>query len=146
MKIIRHLPLPLRLAAILLLIGLLLPTWQAGAQQANSEAALTIAELMNGLITPATNTIWGAYQLQTEAEWQAVGNAALTVIAAGELLSAAPSVGSEDNWQTYNSEMIAAARVVLSAVADQDEEALSAAGNDLLYPPCESCHQQYQSR
>ena len=42
--------------------------------------------------------------------------------------------------------MIAAARAVITAVGQKDEEALFAAGNDALYPPCESCHQQYQQQ
>ena len=49
-------------------------------------------------------------------------------------------------WQEFNQQLLAATRQVLTAVANKDEEALSAAGNDALYPPCESCHQQYQSR
>jgi len=35
---------------------------------------------------------------------------------------------------------------VLAAVAVRDEEALSDAGNNALYPPCEGCHQQYQNQ
>ena len=42
--------------------------------------------------------------------------------------------------------MIAAAREVLAAVEVRDEEALSEAGNNSLYPPCESCHQRYQNQ
>jgi len=40
--------------------------------------------------------------------------------------------------------MMSAARAVIAAVAARDEEALFNAGNDQLYPPCESCHQRYQ--
>ena len=39
-----------------------------------------------------------------------------------------------------------AARQVLVAAEKKDEEALFNAGNDALYPPCESCHQQYQNQ
>jgi len=42
--------------------------------------------------------------------------------------------------------MIEAAKLVILAADNKDEEALSVAGNDALYPPCESCHQQYQAR
>ncbi len=121
---------------------------QSGAQQ----PLLTVKEIMNAMITPSTNTIWGAYQLETDAQWQEVSNAALTVIAAGNLLqSGGAAAGEADkaaeaDWQRYNQQMIDAARQVIVATQNKDEEALSAAGNDALYPPCESCHQQYQAR
>lgn len=120
--------------------------------QAQDAPSLTVKEIMNAIITPMTNTIWGAYQLETEAEWQEVENAALTVIAAGDLLKTGGSaegemdIATQTEWQQYNNQMLAAARLVLSAVAARDEEALSSAGNDALYPPCESCHQRYQQR
>ncbi len=123
-----------------------------GQGQGQEAAVLTVKEIMNALITPGTATIWGAYQLESEAEWQAVANAALTVLAAGELLSrggageGARDRASAADWQQFNRQMMAAAQEVLATVAARDEEALSAVGNDLLYPPCESCHQQYQSR
>lgn len=120
--------------------------------QAQVAPSLTVKEIMNAIITPMTNTIWGAYQLETEAEWQEVENAALTVIAAGDLLKTGGSaegemdIATQTEWQQYNNQMLEAARQVLSAVAARDEEALSSAGNDALYPPCESCHQRYQQR
>ena len=120
------------------------------AQPAEQAPLLTVKQIMNSIITPMTTTIWGAYELKTDAEWQEVENATLTVIAAGNLLAnggagtGESSKAMEADWQNYNQQMIAAARDVLKAVTARDEEALSAAGNDALYPPCESCHQQYQ--
>lgn len=124
----------------------------ATAQSAGQPPLLTVKQVMNALLAPMTTTIWGAYELKTDAEWLAVENAALGVIAAGNLLASGgagtneAAQAREADWQTYNQQMIAAARAVLSAVARKDEEALAAAGNDALYPPCESCHQQYQPR
>ena len=99
-----------------------------------------------------TTIIWGAYQLETDAEWKEIENAALAVIAAGNLMAHGGSgpdetvVAAEEDWQLFNQQMITAARQVITAVEQRDEEALSSAGNDALYPPCESCHQQYQQR
>lgn len=113
---------------------------------------LTVKQVMNGLITPTTATIWGAYQLETGAQWQEVENAALAVIGAGNLLALGgagegeTAQAAEADWQRFNTQMIDAARQVLTAVAARDEEALFNAGNDALYPPCESCHQQYQNQ
>ena len=136
-------------------IGLLVLCWTLPARSQLGDTLqppLSVKQIMNALITPGSATIWGAYQLETEAEWLEIENAALTVIAAGSLL-AGWAAGSEDqawaaeaDWQSYNSQMMAAARLVITAVGQKDEAALSSAGNDALYPPCESCHQKYQAR
>ncbi|MSR10487.1 MAG: hypothetical protein EXR84_01620 [Gammaproteobacteria bacterium] len=124
----------------------------SSAQTAEQAPLLTVKQVMNALLTPMTTVIWGAYELQTDAEWLAVENAALGVLAAGNLLAiggagdAETALALEPDWQRYNQQMISAARSVLAAVAVKDEEALSAAGNEGLYPPCESCHQQYQAQ
>ncbi|MEC9222760.1 MAG: hypothetical protein VYE56_02625, partial [Pseudomonadota bacterium] len=117
-----------------------------------SLSLLTIKEIMNAIITPMTAIIWGAYDLETDGEWQEVSNAALAVIAAGNLLVRGGAgegeevTAAETDWQSYNNQMIKAARQVLVAAEKKDEEALFNAGNDALYPPCESCHQQYQNQ
>ena len=79
-----------------------------------SQPLLTVKEIMNAIITPATTTIWGAYQLETDAEWLEIQNAALRVIAAGDLLasggagSGEQETASEADWRSYNNTMIAA--------------------------------------
>lgn len=111
---------------------------------------LSVKEVMNSIVTPATNTIWGAYQLETESQWQEVGHAATVVIGAANLLmlggtgEGEAEIAGEAEWQRYNQQLLAAARQVLLAVDKRDENALSQVGNDALYPPCESCHQAYQ--
>ena len=111
---------------------------------------LPVKEIMNSILTPATNTIWGAYQLETESQWQEVGHAATAVIGAANLLmlggtgEGEAEIAGEAEWQRYNQQLLAAARQVLVAVDKRDENALSQVGNDALYPPCESCHQAYQ--
>ena len=111
---------------------------------------LPVKEIMNSILTPATNTIWGAYQLETESQWQEVGHAATAVIGAANLLMLGGTgegeavIAGEAEWQRYNQQLLAAARQVLLAVDKRDENALSQVGNDALYPPCESCHQAYQ--
>ena len=113
---------------------------------------LTVKEIMNSIITPTTAVIWGAYELESESEWQDVRNAAISVIGAGNLLAMGGSaqgellLSNDAEWQDFNSQMIEAARDVIAAVDEKDEEALFTIGNDNLYPPCESCHQRYQTR
>ena len=111
---------------------------------------LSVKAIMNSIVTPATNTIWGAYQLETESQWQEVGHAATAVIGAANLLmlggtgEGEAEIAGETGWQRYNQQLLAAARQVLVAVDKRDENALSQVGNDALYPPCEGCHQAYQ--
>jgi len=111
---------------------------------------LSVKEIMNSILTPATNTIWGAYQLETESQWQEVGHAATAVIGAANLLMLGGTgedeteIAGEAEWQRFNQQLLAAARQVLVAVDERDENALSQVGNDALYPPCESCYQAYQ--
>ena len=111
---------------------------------------LSVKEVMNSIVTPATNTIWGAYQLETESQWQEVGHAATAVIGAANLLmlggtgEGEAEIAGEAEWQRYNRQLLAAAQQVLLAVDKRDENALSQVGNNALYPPCESCHQAYQ--
>ncbi len=142
---------------MLLMLGLVsfslpLQSAELELQLANKEPQLTNKEIMNSIITPMTTIIWGAYQLQTDAEWKAVEDAALAVIAAGQLLASGGAedggreMAAEEDWQNHTARMIEAARKVIAAVAEKNEEALSEAGNNDLYPPCEECHQKYQSR
>ena len=120
--------------------------------QSPLQPLLTVRQMMNAIVAPTTATIWGAYELETDAEWQEIKNAALAVIGAGNLLKIGGSgleeqlISQEKDWQAFNSEMIVAAEKVIEAVDAKDEDELFMVGNDLLYPPCESCHQQYQNQ
>lgn len=122
------------------------------SQSENSVAPiLSVKEIMNSMITPTTATIWGAYELESDSEWQDVKNAAISLIEAGNLLFFGGSaqgealLARETEWQEFNQQMIKAAQEIIAAVDRRDEDALFTIGNDKLYPPCESCHQRYQS-
>jgi prophage tail gpP-like protein len=107
----------------------------------------SVKDIMTTVIAPATTALWGASNVQTDAQWQALEQAAQLVIEAGTQI--ADGAGSHDavavnaDWQEYADEMIAAGRSTLAAIQKRDEEALFNAGNDQLYPPCEGCHAQY---
>lgn len=138
---------------IFIIIAIILLAQPAQLQDRDvSLPLLTVKEVMDAIITPMSAIIWGAYALETDGEWQEVSNAALAVIAAGDLLAKGGAGAGETaaavelDWQRYNNQMINAARQVLVAVENKNEEALFNAGNDALYPPCESCHQQYQNQ
>ena len=51
---------------------------------AEAQPQLSILELMNTIIVPATNTLWGIDEPQTDEEWQAFMSVADEMIAAFE--------------------------------------------------------------
>lgn len=113
--------------------------------EAPDTSGLSIREVMESVITPATNTLWGVEDPQTDDEWRVLEDAAITTIAAGDLV-ARGGAGPNDaewaargEWQAFNDIMVTAASDALKAIRARDLDALLAA-NDVLYPPCESCH------
>ena len=139
-------------------IGCGLSLWVAAsglqAQQTNAATAdgrplVTIKELMEKTITPATNTIWGAYEPPADEEqWLALEEAAVTLLAAANV-TAIGGTGPMDNewveepaWVAFNQVMINAGVDALAAIRARDHEALLMA-SDVLYPPCEGCHELF---
>jgi len=107
--------------------------------------SVTVKEVMESVITPATNTLWGAEDPQTDEAWQELEDAAITTITAATYVARGVS-GTSDRewsntpeWQAFNNVMIEAATDALKAIRERDIEALYVA-NDVLYPPCEGCH------
>lgn len=109
----------------------------------------SVLEAMVSVVTPATDIIWDAYELETDAQWLAVDQAAVTTIRAFEEIKVGGSGTNDDQWaseaewDSLSNEVISAAELVRNAVQKRDEDLLAEAG-DLLYPPCESCHTKYQ--
>ena len=134
------------------LILFLVPGTTFSQSSKDSQLPSTVRQIMNSIVTPTTAIIWGAYELGAESEWMDVKNAALSLIDAGHLLNANELQGEErliaqeGKWKEFNAQMVSAAEKVIEAVEAKDEERLFSVGNDLLYPPCESCHQQYQKQ
>ena len=110
---------------------------------------VTIKELMEKTITPATNTIWSYYEPPAEErDWVLLEEAAVTMLAAVSL-NAAGGTGPMDNdwvqdprWKAFNLVMLQASRDALDAIRARDHNALLAA-SDVMYPPCEGCHVQF---
>ncbi len=124
----------------------------SGAAGERSQLQLSVKQTMTAIVAPATNTIWGAQEVQDDDEWQFLENAALAIIAACDL-NARGGAGTRDadwaaeaDWQKYNAELIAAARDTLAAIKKKDINALAEIGNTDLYSPCEDCHRQYMPR
>jgi len=145
----RKLPVILVAATVALVLFGLSTRAQDGADAVKLKPLVSVMQLMQQTITPATNQIWSAYNApSTPAEWRLMEEAAVTLLAASSL-TAAGGTGEMDNewasqpaWQAFNQAMIAAGEAALEASRNQDVDALLAAG-DILLPPCEGCHQQF---
>jgi cytochrome c556 len=128
---------------------LVLPASAQDSAMADGSPLVSIKDLMEKTITPATNTIWNAYEPPTEeAQWVAIEEAAVTLLVAANVV-AIGGTGPMDNewvkepaWKAFNQVMINAGVDALEAARNRDHDALLAAG-DVLYPPCEGCHQQF---
>jgi len=108
----------------------------------------SINELMLDVVTPATNTLWGVADPQTDADWNVFVVAASQVIAAGEQIKRGGSGpndmiwAAEPAWQAFADRLIGAAIDAGDAASAKNLDALFEA-NDILYPPCEECHIQF---
>lgn len=114
----------------------------------SQQPVLSINELMTTVVTPATNTLWGVEDPQTDAEWKILEDAARATIDAGLQVQKGGS-GPNDNswaaeaeWQAFAKEMTKAAQDGLLAIRGKNLDALYEA-NDVLYPPCEGCHLKF---
>ena len=108
----------------------------------------SVNDVMISVIAPATNTLWGIDDPQTDDDWQIFIDAADAVIATATEIKgggAGPSDqqwAASPDWQAFADRLIAAGTDARKAALDKDVEAMFAAG-DILYPPCEECHIQF---
>jgi cytochrome c556 len=111
--------------------------------------SVPIKELMETTITEASNTLWGAYDPPTSPEqWAELEKAALALIDATKV-NAVGGTGPMDAewvkqpaWKPFNDAMLHASEAALAAIRAKNHAALLEAA-DVLYPPCEGCHLQF---
>lgn len=121
---------------------------QSGAAAVALIPEIPVREHMETVIAPATNTIWGIEDPQTDDDWQVIDDAAVAVIQAMTAMKEGGSgpndVGwaSNEDWDAYMDAVITAGQMTRKAVEQRDIDAVVEAGN-ILYPPCEACHLVY---
>jgi cytochrome c556 len=131
------------------LLGASLSAQQPAGPAADGRPLVTVKELMEKTITPATNTLWNAFDPPaTDQQWASLEEAAVTLLVAANV-TALGGTGATDGewakqpaWKAFDQAMINAAYDALRAIRARDHDALLAAG-DALYPPCEGCHLQF---
>jgi hypothetical protein len=121
---------------------------QTSAPPADAPPLVTIKEVMEMTITPATNTLWGVPEQPTDENWAALEQAAVTLVAASEVIARGGADHREvewvrdSAWSAFNKAMANAGLDALKATRARNRDALLEAG-DRLYPPCEGCHLQF---
>jgi cytochrome c556 len=113
-----------------------------------ARAPVTVKEVMEKTITPATNTLWSVPDTPTDEQWLALEEAAITLLVAANAVGEGGSGpmdalwAKQPAWQAFNRTLIEAGSAALTAVRARDLTALASAG-DVLYPPCEGCHKAF---
>ena len=121
---------------------------QLASPASDGRPLVTIKEVMELTIAPATNGLWAVPERPTDEEWAALEQASITLLVAADFI-ARGGAGAHDEewarnpaWAAFNRALVDAGLDALKAVRARDLAALTAAG-DVLYPPCEGCHLQF---
>lgn len=109
---------------------------------------MSINDRMTTVVTPATETLWGIEDPQSDTEWQLIDDASVEVAEAYAAMQQGGS-GKQDrlwaanaDWDAMMNEVIGAAEMVRKAIADRNIDGVVDAGG-VMYPPCENCHLKY---
>ena len=144
-------------------LGACSPQAPGGASDANTAAEgadqvahLDMHDLMNLVLDPATDVLWGAAGTvitlegsrdlapTTEEGWQQVVVAAAVVVESGNLLMVPGRAIAEDSWREYSHALSATGKEALVAAQAQDADAIFDIGGR-LYNICVACHVAYAS-
>jgi cytochrome c5 len=102
---------------------------------------------MTGIITPATNVIWGRSFADdlSEEDWQLFLQSAIQISLSASAMSLVPpdAAAAEDaaanDWQEWSAQLAALADAAKLAAETRDQAALLDAG-DAMVEVCEACH------
>jgi cytochrome c556 len=132
------------------LTGLLLAVLAAVSADENGapKPTTSVFELMQTVVVPASDTLWGIEDPQTDDDWQVFVDAAQALIVASETIKQG-GTGPNDaawaaspDWQAFADRLLAASTAAKAAAEQRDLDGMFSAG-DVLYPPCEECHLQF---
>ncbi len=113
-----------------------------------------VKRLMNDVIEPTAEIVWGASGViitaegeesrvpTTEAEWVTVRRSALVLAEAGNLLMVPARAQDDSLWMRMARAMVDKGEATLRAAEQKNGQQLFDAGGE-LYGTCLNCHQQY---
>lgn len=136
------------LCSSMLLVLSLVAYAQETKTRTTMHPSVSIMEVMQKVITPATNTLWGVDNPQTDEDWLPLEEAALTTLVAADLTAFGGSGPQDDEWsqnpayQAFSKAMQASTMAMLAAIRERDLDTMIS-NADALYSVCEGCHLQF---
>jgi hypothetical protein len=116
--------------------------------------SLALKQVMEWVIDPAADVVWDSVKSvitekgtkeiapHTDAEWDAVRNAAATLMEAGNLLMLDGRAKDQKEWMTAARRLSDAANQAMKAAQAKNTEAVFTEGGK-LYEACRACHLKY---
>jgi len=114
-----------------------------------------VKQIMKGIVGPAAAVVFESVSTtvtdagrvdklpRTDAEWEAVGNSAIALAEAGNLLMMEGRAVDKGEWIKMSKAMIDAAKVALKATEAKSADDVLASG-DAINVSCDNCHRRYQ--
>jgi hypothetical protein len=115
----------------------------------------SVRQVMKGIVGPAANAVFTSVSAtitdsgieehapRTEEEWETVGNNAVALAEAGNLLMMEGRAVDNGEWVKMSQAMIAAAKVALKATEAKNADDLLESGGSINVS-CDNCHRRYQ--
>jgi hypothetical protein len=115
----------------------------------------TTKQIMNGIVSPASNAIFNAVSTtvtdkgieevfpRNDEEWAALGASAAALAEAGNLMLVEGRAVDKGDWLKMSQAMIDAAKQTLKAVDAKSTEAVLASGEG-VNTSCDMCHERYR--
>ena len=109
---------------------------------------------MQATIDPTADEIWDSVKTivskdkieeirpQTNAQWDAVRNHAVTLAESGNLLMMVPRAKDGGEWMARAQELVDSSERAIRAAQAKNADQLFTAGGD-IYQACSNCHQKY---
>ncbi len=135
----------MRTILLLFLASLLFfPTSAARAQQPTFIPVASVNQLMKAIVIPTSDAIFQVAMKapETDEEWTAMQNNALTLAESGNLLMIGSRAKDQGDWIKAAQALVNAGTVAFKAAEAKNEDALIEAG-DQVYATCEGCHSRY---
>ena len=126
----------------------------AAAASASAPIA-SVKQIMQGIVAPSATTVFESVgsivsaqgteerMPRTDAEWEAVGVAAATLVESGNLLLMSGRAVDAGDWVEMSQAMMESGNVALQATAVKNVDQLFASG-EAIYVSCNNCHRKYQ--
>ncbi len=115
---------------------------------------LALTELMNWVLDPAADGVWGAVGWistskgekviapRTEEEWDTLRNHAATLMEASNLLMLDNYAKDNKEWMYYANNLSKKAQITLQAIQKRDLDEIFITSSD-IDTACEDCHKKY---